>query len=361
MLSHAVHGVRLAGVASAVPAHCRAVAAEAGIFGADEVARVSQASGVSNRHVVNNGICASDLCLPCAERVLAELGWERESIGLLLFVSQTPDYILPATACTLHARLGLSRACAAFDVALGCSGYTYGLWLASSLLAAGAGKRALVLVGDTISRLTSPHDRSVALLFGDAGTATALESEPGAPPLFFALGTDGSGAEHLMVPAGGFRHPRTGFTPVRTVRENGNVRSDEDVFMNGGEIFAFTIKTVPAVIQSALQSAGWAPADVDAFVFHQANRFMLQHLAKRLRIPDSKLVLTLEDFGNTSSASIPLSMTVGLRERLSSTPLRLVLAGFGVGFSWGSMAVTCGPMAMPELFEVGGAAQAAEA
>jgi 3-oxoacyl-[acyl-carrier-protein] synthase-3 len=276
----------------------------------------------------------------------------KDSIDILIFVSQTPDYLLPATACAVHGRLGLSPSCAAFDVNLGCSGYVYGLWLAASLLQAGA-KRALLLVGDTISRVVSPSDRSTALLFGDAGTATVLETSVGAPPIFFELGTDGSGAEHLTVPAGAFRRPSTTATGQRREREGGNVRSDEDLFMNGGEIFAFTMRTVPMLCKTLMQRAGWSMDDADAFVMHQANRFMLQHLAKLMRLPKEKVVMALEDFGNTSSASIPLALSVSLADRLRTSTTKLVMAGFGVGFSWAGATVEAGPMTMPELVRVG--------
>jgi 3-oxoacyl-[acyl-carrier-protein] synthase-3 len=351
MASSIVSGVRIAGVASAVPRAFRTIADDAAVFGEAEMVKISQATGVRRRHVAADEICTSDLCVIATERLMRDLKWPQESINVLIFVTQTPDYILPATSCVIHERLGLSRECAAFDLNLGCSGYVYGLWVASRLIAGGG--RALLLVGDTISRIASPEDRSVATLFGDAGSATALEADQNTPTkMHFQLGTDGGGHRHLMVPAGGFRVRHSEQTSKRTLREGGNIRCDEDLFMNGAEVFSFSMKTVPGLIASVLDQAKWPLETVDAFVLHQANRFMLEHLARRAKLPRSRLVLALEDYGNTSSASIPLAMTTSLAGRLTNCELRLLLAGFGVGFSWASVALNCGPLLMPNLIEV---------
>lgn len=353
MANSTVSGVRIAGVASAVPSAFRTTADDAAVFGKAEMAKISQATGIRRRHVAADEICTSDLCFAAAERLMRDLKWPQESINVLIFVTQTPDYVLPATACVLHERLGLSRECAVFDLNLGCSGYVYGLWVVSRLIAQEG--RALLLVGDTISRIVSPEDQSVATLFGDAGSATALEADRNSlTNMYFQLGTDGSGHGHLMVPAGGFRIPHSEQTSKRTLREGRNARSEEDLFMNGAEVFSFSMNTVPDLITSVLDQAEWPLETVDAFVLHQANRFMLEHLARRAKLPRSRLVLSLEDYGNTSSASIPLAMTTSLAGRLANRELRLVLAGFGVGFSWGSVALNCGPLLMPALIEVGG-------
>jgi 3-oxoacyl-[acyl-carrier-protein] synthase-3 len=209
-------------------------------------------------------------------------------------------------------------------------------------------KRALLLTGDTSVRTISPDDRSAALLFGDAGTATAIERDETAPPAYFCVGSDGTGAEHLMIKAGQFRNPSTAETSVRTQREGTNIRSDEDLFMNGAEVFTFTLREVPGLLKTVMGSAGWTMADTDAFVMHQANQFMLTHLAKFVKIPREKLVLELADYGNTSSASIPLAMGVSpICRPLQERQLKLIVAGFGVGFSWGAAAITCGPIVLP--------------
>jgi len=348
MTISSVSDVKICGIASAVPELTRSFADEAKVFGEENVAKIAGSTGIQKRHV-SSSLCASDLCFAAAERLLEEAACNRDSIDALVFVSQTPDYILPATSCSLHNRLNLSKGCAAFDLNLGCSGYVYGLWVVSNLIAGGSVKKALLLAGDTITRLASPLDRSVALLFGDAGTATLLEKAENESPITFVLGTNGSGRDNLIVPAGGFRRPLTNLNMERTEREGGNIRSDADLFMNGAEIFSFTLDVVPSLVKRLLAESGWNVDDVDAFVMHQANRFMLQHLSKRMKLPKDKVVLAMENYGNTSLASIPLAMTTCLADRLKAERLRLLLAGFGVGYSWGGALLSCGEMYMPEL------------
>ncbi len=340
-----IAGVRITGIASAVPECIRTVDEDAIAFPDSDVSKISDSTGVRKRHIVTGNLCTSDLCFAATERLFIESGVERNSIDVLLFVSQTPDYVLPATSCSLHSRLALDKHCASFDVNLGCSGYIYGLWLASNLIACGSAKRALLLAGDTISRIAAPKDRSVALLFGDAGTATILERDDDSLPMSFVLGTDGSGQKNLIVPAGGFRIPRSEETAIQTEHEGGNIRSEEHLYMNGPEIFTFTLKEVPGMVKSLVTDYD----AIDAVVMHQANKFMLDYIAKRLKIPKEKLIVTLENYGNTSSASIPLALTDALSQKLKNTSLNLLLAGFGVGYSWGAVTVTCGPMVMPEL------------
>jgi 3-oxoacyl-[acyl-carrier-protein] synthase-3 len=351
--SFAVRGVRLAGAAGAVPEAVRVPADEAPFFPSDNIAKLAQSTGVMERHIAIR-LCASDLGEAAARRVLEALNWKPDTIDLLIFVTQTPDHRLPANACLLQARLGLSDSCMAFDVSLGCSGFVYGLGQAASILASmGAGRRALLVVGDTISRLVSPQDKSTVFLFGDGASAVALEGDAGATAMHFTFGTDGRGGSHLVVPAGGLRRPGGPETAQRRVREGGNQRSDEDLYMNGAEVFAFTLRAVPGLIQHTLGSANWTNDAVDFFLFHQANAMMLKHLGKKLGVPDAKMPLSLDKLGNTSGASIPLTMSLRLRNELTGAPRRLLMVGFGVGFSWGAVAVEGGGMAMPDIVLVG--------
>jgi 3-oxoacyl-[acyl-carrier-protein] synthase-3 len=356
MASGTISGVRIAGIASAAPVERRSPDSSAEFFGLEQARKISQSLGVQSRRVATESVCTSDLCFAAATRLLEELHWPAEEIAGLIFVTQTPDYLLPATCHVLHQRLGLPASCYAMDISLGCSGYVYGLWVAASLMQNVKGK-VLLLVGDTISRIASPRDQSVALLFGDAGTATALEPDPNAPPMFFELGADGAGSNELIVRAGAFRNPASDQSAIRTPREGQNVRSDEDLFMNGPEIFTFTLQRVPPLVKAVLQTAGREAGEIDSFVFHQANRFMLEHLAKRMKLPADKFALAIGDFGNTSSASIPLAITsTPLRMRLQERSQRLLLAGFGVGFSWAAVVLECGPAVCPELVEYAAAA-----
>lgn len=345
-----IAGVRIAGIASAVPTQVKGLES-LGFIDPEQALKISENVGVRTRRIAPPSVCASDLCHAAAARLMRELDWAPGEITGLIFITQTPDYALPATSHALHARLGLATSCYAFDINLGCSGFVYGLWVAASLMQNAKGK-TLLLVGDTISHVISPRDQSVAPLFGDAGSATALEPWADAAPMFFELGADGSGAKSLMIPAGGARRPRDASTGARTPREGQNIRSDEDLFMDGPEVFTFTLQRVPGLVKAILGSAGCGLDSIDSVVFHQASRFMLEYLAKRIKIPPEKFAIALEDFGNTSSASIPLTITTtGLRERMQTSTARLLLAGFGVGLSWAAAVLQCGPGVFPELVE----------
>lgn len=352
MASIQIQGVRIAGIAAAVPEGTRGTADDAALFGAEEMEKTAKAIGVRSRHIAPPQLCTSDLCHAAAVRLLDELGWARDSIDGLIFVSQSPDYELPATACTLQARLGLPDRCAAFDVNLGCSGFVYGLWLGSQIVGGGGVRHLLLLAGDVSTRRLAPRDKSVRPLFGDAGTATAIEFAPGAAPMAFELGTDGTGFASIIIPASGFRQPRSETTKTLVAGTDGIERSAENIYINGAEVFNFTIKRIPPLVETVIANAGRSREDYDHFVFHQANAFMLQHLAKRLKIPAEKFVLAMENVGNTSSASIPLAITLALRESLAAAPREMLLAGFGVGLSWAAASLTLDRPVVPALVVV---------
>jgi 3-oxoacyl-[acyl-carrier-protein] synthase-3 len=345
--------MRMAGLASAVPSQSLSYleTARLGNVTDEEATKIAGSVGVQRRHVAPPSLCASDLCCAAAEKLLAELGWERSSVEALIFVTQTPDYLIPANSACLHQRLRLSKTCAAFDVTLGCSGYIYGLWMAHNLVAAGSAKRVLLLVGETASWMTSPHDRACMFLFGDAGAATALEFDDGAPEVTYVLATDGTGSPYMGIP-GGYRNRISEESLRRKPCADGVVRNDLDSRMDGAQVFAFTLREVPGTIKTILEASGWTLETMDAFVPHQANAFMLQHLAKQMKVPPQKVVLALDQFGNTGSASVPLSVTHVLAKRLRAGSMKLVLSGFGVGWSWGAAAIQLGPMVAPDLLLV---------
>lgn len=324
-----IKNVRIEGIACSMPDNISEVSDLTEKFGEENIQKIMASTGVFRRHVVDNQ-CSSDLCVAAAERLFADLSVDRASIDTLIFVSQTHDHTLPATACILQERLQLPVSVAAFDVALGCSGYVYGLWLASSLISGGGSRRVILLVGDTISKIVSEEDRSVAALFGDAGSATLLQYDEAAQPLSFALGTDGRGASNLIVPAGGFRD-RSGEASYISEPE---VRGPFDLFMNGAEIFAFTLARVPTLVKALHESRADKGLAIDHYVFHQANKFMLEHLAKRMKLPREKIILDLESVGNTSCTSIPLALSLTGLEKDNRVTGLMMLAGFGVGYSW---------------------------
>ncbi|MCW2243728.1 ketoacyl-ACP synthase III [Azospirillum canadense] len=330
MVASVIDGVALRGLVACVPERRETVDDLAARFGEDAARKVAKATGIEARRLVPPHQCTSDLGEAAARRLLDGLGWDAGTVDLLVMVTQTHDRIMPASGFRLHHRLGLGRQAAVMDLTLGCSGYVYGLWTASAMLKAAGGGRALLVAGDTTSRVLDPNDRAVAPLFGDAAAATALELDEAAAPIAFTLGSDGAGAPYLTVPGGALREPD----------------APAHLFMDGTQVFAFTLREVPASVRAALDLAGWTMDGVDHFVLHQANAQMIRHLAQKLGAAPAQTVVGLAEYGNTSSASIPLALASELGGRLRSARARLLLSGFGVGWSWGSVALATGPLAV---------------
>ncbi len=317
-----VEGFRIAGVATAFPPRVVSNLSEDLGYDPVEVRKVVAMAGVRERRVVDAGVTSADLCFEAAEALLQRLGWERESVTGLIFVTQTPDYWLPSTSCVVHQWLGLSDDCAAFDLGLGCSGYPYGLYLAATMLRAGGQQRILVLHGETPSLFLDPGDHATTLLFSDAGSATALEvSTQGVG--HFCLHTDGSGHAGLIVRGGAFRD-----------RFPADPR-DLSLRMDGAGVFNFTLKRVPPLVRDSLALAGRTVEQIDNYIFHQSNRFIMKHLIKKCGLPEERVPLTLEDMGNCGGPSVPVTMTRALPQQRDK-PLELMLLGYGVGLSWGS-------------------------
>lgn len=328
-----IHSASIVGLAACVPPRTVGNDHFTEQFG-DGVADVTKMTGVLTRRWVDETTTTADLCVAAGEKLLADIEWDPASVDALIFISQTPDYRLPATAAVMQPRLNLRPGIIAFDVNLGCSAYPYGLWLAMSMVQTGAARRVLLAVGDTSSRVVDPTDRATAMLFGDAGTVTAIEYDEGAAAAHFILGTDGRGSNNLIIPCGAFREQTHEKTP-----------NDQDkLFMDGGEIFTFTLKAVPTLVSETMQVAGKTADDYDHFLFHQANTFMIQHLAKKSKLPSEKVPINIDAFGNTSSATIPLLMCDKLGDELVSGPVRLGMFGFGVGYSWGGASIDLGKL-----------------
>ena len=297
--------------------------------------KIFQKTGVRERHIAAEDETAVDLAEAAARRLFDTADVAPDDIDFLIFCTQTPDHLLPASACILQARLGLRRDCGAFDYALGCSGFVYGLAMAQGLIATGAAERVLLLTCDTYSKLVHPMDRSVRTLFGDAAAATLIEAQPqGEAPAIgpFVFGTDGRGARNLIVPAGGARQPRTAETAAEATDAFGNVRAADNLFMDGGEIVAFALTAVPDAVRRLCERTGRAIGDYDVVVPHQASAFVLEKLRRKLGVDADRFVVRLERCGNTVSSSIPLALE-GLMDA-RAPDRRAMLLGFGVGYSW---------------------------
>jgi 3-oxoacyl-[acyl-carrier-protein] synthase III len=347
-----VNNVKIAGLASCVPKAQVSNAMPDPNIPEEDLSKIMATTGIENRRVVADSVCTSDLCYEAAEKLLTELAWNREDIEVLVFVSQTPDYILPMTSTILQSRLGLSKACLAFDSTLGCSGYVYGLSIAASMLANLKGKKALLLVGDTISKITSPKDRSTFPLFGDAGTATALEWDEKAQAMPFHLASDGTGAEAIVVKTGGQRNKLTAESLIEQTIEDGISRNDCQLGLNGMDVFNFGISQAPKSVNELLGFTGESTESVDYFLFHQANKLMNEMIRKKLKLTPEKVPYSLKNFGNTSSATIPLTLTTELNSELNDKNFKAVLCGFGVGLSWGSVLVQLDHIVCPPLIEI---------
>jgi 3-oxoacyl-[acyl-carrier-protein] synthase-3 len=299
------------------------------------VERIQGKTGIAQRHVAGEGEFASDLAVRAAEKLFASGATKPAAIDALFLCTQSPDYFLPTTACLVQKRLGLPTSVAALDFNLGCSGFIYGLGLAKGFIESGQARQVLLLTADTYSKFIHPGDRSVRTIFGDAAAATLVTAgaEDGLSGPF-VYGTDGSGAENLLVPAGGMRRPRVVNATVYTDK-GGNQRTENHLFMNGPEIFNFTLRVVPATFERLLAQSGRKLEDIDLFVFHQANQYMLEHIRLRLCIPAEKFVVSMQQCGNTVSSSIPIALAMAVQSGQLLRGMRVMLMGFGVGYSWG--------------------------
>jgi 3-oxoacyl-[acyl-carrier-protein] synthase-3 len=304
--------------------------------------QIQAKTGIAERRVAADGECSSDLAVRAAEKLFKKGRVKPEQIDFLLFCTQSPDYFLPSTACMLQDRLGLSLNCGAFDYNLGCSGYVVGLSLAKALIESEQARCVLLLTGETYSKFIHPQDRSVCTLFGDGASATAVQADPSAPAGLdqFVFGTDGRGWRTLIVPAGGMRLPRSTQTAQESMDEDGITRSQDNLHMNGKEIFRFALQVVPKTVQRLLDVANVAKEDIDFLVLHQANRFMLDELNKRLRLPIEKVPYEFADVGNTVSATIPIVLERMVDHQRLQRGHRLLLVGFGVGYSWAGGIIT---------------------
>ena len=330
-------GISITASAYCVPENRLTHADLAARFGDVAMHRIEETTGIHERRVAPAGVCASDLALRAAQQIFKEYPVNPAEIDALIFASQTPDYLLPATACTLQHRLSLPMHIAAFDINLACSQYVYAHSVAYAMIKAGTARRVLVLTGDTVSRILHPMDRSVVPLFGDAGTAALVEQrDDKAGFVGFDFGTDGSGAEALIWPTSGLREPRTALTAIEETDTSGNIRRRDDLHMDGAMTMVFTLKRVAGSINNLLDRQGYTLQDIDLFIFHQASTVILDSIQHKLGLPAEKVPRTCADFGNSGGSSVGVTLTECLRRGQIKPGMRIVLSAFGGGLSWAS-------------------------
>lgn len=327
--------VRIAGIAAGVPKN---VVSNYSLKSGEDISSdytpeaFVETTGVKERRC-SDTLCTSDLCYAAAEKLIRDLGWDKSEIEALVFVSQTADYFLPATACILQDRLGLSKECYAEDVALGCSGWVYGLSNVASLVSTGAVRKALLLAGDAKKRSKMRRDP----LFGDAGTATAIEFVEGEKGFQFHFGTDGSGFDAIIAPDGGSRN-QVSPASFELKEYEGKMMHRLQTHMKGMDVFSFGITTAPKSIKKLGEHFGFDYLDYDYFVFHQANMKMNNQIVKKLKLEPGKVPSCMYEFGNTSSASIPLTIVSQIKGTFEDKLTKFICCGFGVGLSWGTVA-----------------------
>lgn len=344
--------VSIKGISACVPANM-VKNAENELFAPGEINAFISNVGVEELRMSEKNVCTSDLCVAAAEKLLIESQTDRNDIGILVFVSQSPDYFfLPNTACIIQDRLKLSKETLAFDVPLGCSGYVYGLNLIASYLSSGQIKKGLLLVGDTASKIPHAKDKSSSMLFGDAGAATLLEYDEKSDGFHFHMATDGSGYKAIIVPEGGFRTRFSAASLDEYTSNEGLVRTPHSLHLDGFDVFSFGISEAPKTCKKLMEHLSISNEDIDFAVFHQANKMMNEKIRKKLGLPENKVPYSLKHFGNTSSASIPLTMVTEMSAELQQSSTRLMLCGFGVGLSWGTAYLQCSPIVVPELIEL---------
>ncbi len=337
--------VRIAGISAGVPQR-KVCNLDIKDISADyDSAAFVETTGVLERRI-DEALTTSDLCVAAAEKLLADLGWDKSEVGGVIFVSQTTDYYLPATACIVQDRLGLSRECYAEDIVLGCSGWVYGLSSLVSLMANGGIKKALLMAGDA-----KRHVETNDPLFGFAGTVTALEYVEGADGFQFHFGTDGSGFDAIIIPDGGSRNQVTENSFKDEVID-GKHYNRMQTRMKGMDVFSFGISTAPKSVKKLAENFGFDYLDADYFVFHQANMKMNNMIAKKLKLPAEKVPSCMYHFGNTSSASIPLTIVTQLKGKCEDKT-KFICCGFGVGLSWGTVAFETENVVISDLVEVG--------
>lgn len=343
--------IRINGIAAAVPRTVVNNIEAHSFVSIEEKQKTIKLTGMLEYRKATPAICASDLCQKAAENLFQHTNIKPSNIDSIIFVTQTPDYRMPSTACVLQSKLGCQQSTLAFDINLGCSGFIYGLFTAASFIAGGGLNHVLLLCGDTQTKLSYEKDKNVCFIMGDAGTATLISRDNDALPINMVLMTDGDRFDKLIVPAGGFRHPSSQETREIKIQSDGGYRSQEHIFMEGMEIFNFSSVEVVNTIKNFLDEHQITVDNIDYLVLHQANKFMTDKIARKLKFPTEKVLYSLDTFGNTSCASIPLTIAHHFSTKAMDRK-RCILSGFGVGLSWGVADVMFNGLCCPPISEV---------
>ena len=349
MAQFTTRGAKVCGVAATVPKTTESNR-DYDLISDAERAMFIKTTGIEQRHIALHGETTGDLCTHSAETLIKALQWNKDEIDLLIFVSQSPDHFLPATSIICQDRLGLKKSTASFDINLGCSGYVYGLSVAASMMASGGFRKALLLVGDISTAALNRKDKSTWPLFGDCGTATALEYNRDYE-MAFNLQSDGSGKDAIIIPHGGIRNPINSESLIEKEHEPGITRHLRNLWLNGLDVFNFSVREAPGNVNELLAFNGKPMDQIDFLFMHQANKLMNETIRKKLKFPPEKTPYTLQYYGNTSSASIPLTMVDQLSKE-QNTHRSMVLAAFGVGLSWGSCYLETDNLVCPPVEEI---------
>ena len=328
-----INGIEISAISSCVPKSMLDLSSLSNQFGKKEINKIIKTTGIKSIRVSEKGVTTSDLCFMSSKKIMLDCNIRPEEIDGLIFVSQTADYKMPQTSHILQNRLGLKKETICFDLPVGCNGYIYGLFQASLLIQSGACNKILVMCGDTTTKIINDHDRSLKMVFGDGGSSTLIKK--GSDDISFIIYSDGSKFKDLIVKSGGSRFPASSSDNEIIMDEDGNCRTNLDLYMNGMAIFNFAITCVPKLIEEILDYNKWKKEDVDLFALHQANKFMIDYLRKKTKVNFNKMPVVVDGFGNTGSATIPILLTETLNNKNKT---KVVLCGFGVGLSWGAAA-----------------------
>ena len=339
-------GIRIAGITCAVPQNPVTVESFSAVFGDEIPAKFSAGTGIRAMYKALPQQTASDLATAAAQELFRKTGIDRSEIGLMLLVTQSPDYRRPSSASVVQKRLELPIDCSCMEINLGCSGFVYGLQTAMSLMSGSEMKYGLLLMGETASKLVDPRDKSIVMMYGDAGAAILLEKSPDAPEVTTLLRSDGSRYKAIILPAGGFRDMNPG--RERFLCSDGIERSLYDIYMDGTSVFSFSITDVPKALNDYLEYTGTSAADYDSFIFHQANEFIIKQIIRKLKLKKESVPISLDRYGNTGGISVPLTLCDAYGKSAGGSR-KVLMAGFGIGLSWG---VTSLPVDFGEVYPI---------